>query len=308
MKQRVEQGDRPWNGAGAVGHRVESLELREGVTLVMSDIDPAEECAFHFIEPTDVFGIGFHLKGGSRFDLDGIAFETRPLEVHAGAAPRSSASSFLLPAHGFRTVSLRFTPEAAGDLFARHGLSSSGLVLMVEEAGRTVSAKRLAPLEAAGVAMVESMFAAPYSGAGRTLFLESCALALLAAQLEAVMPGNDGSAGVERGLVEARAYLDANLDDPPSIVQLARICGINDFKLKRAFKAAFGTTIFGYVRQRRMERAAGDLHAGQSVATAAAQAGYECSRCFTDAFRRHFGILPSEVLRASIRKTPAANG
>ena len=83
---------------------------------------------------------------------------------------------------------------------------------------------------------------------------------------------------------------------------------MNDFKLKRAFKNAFGTTIFGYVRQRRMERAAGDLHAGLPVAQAAAQAGYECPRCFSAAFRRHFGMLPSEVMRGAVVKTPARHG
>ncbi|OBX17867.1 hypothetical protein A9995_14495 [Erythrobacter sp. QSSC1-22B] len=97
---------------------------------------------------------------------------------------------------------------------------------------------------------------------------------------------------------DARAWLDEHLDDPPSIIELARLLGINDFKLKRSFKATFGTTIFGYVRQRRMERAADSLYDGLSVGDAAAAAGYVCPRCFADAFRRHFGKLPSEVTRA----------
>lgn len=46
----------------------------------------------------------------------------------------------------------------------------------------------------------------------------------------------------DRVLFEVRDYLDSHLDDPPGIVQLARLFGINDFKLKRAFKEAFGTT------------------------------------------------------------------
>lgn len=288
---------------------VETLSLREGVTLVLSDIGLGEQCSFHHVEAEDVFAIGFHLKGGSRFDMEGMCFDTRPLEVHAGAAPRSASSSFVLPAHGFRTVSLRFSPDAAQDLLARHGVERSALRAMIERAGEAVSATRLAALDPAGVAMIEAMFAAPYSGAGRSLFLESCALGLLAAQVEAMAPADGGTAEpLDRRLAEARSYLDAHLDSPPSILQLARICGMNDFTLKRAFKEAFGTTIFGYVRQRRMERAAGDLHAGLPVAQAAAQAGYECPRCFSTAFRRHFGMLPSEVMRASLPKTPAQYG
>lgn len=290
--------------------RVETLVLREGMTLVLSDIELSEQCTYHFVEPDDVFGIGFHLKGGSRFEMEDAGFDTKPLEVHAGATPRMSASTFTLPSQGFRTASLRFSLGAARDLIERHGLAETPLASMVEQADCRVSVRRLSSLNAAGAASVEAMFTAPYSGAGRLLYLESCALSLLAGQIDTLALAGEAKQALasDRGLTEARAYLDAHLDDPPGIVQLARICGINDFKLKRAFKEAFGTTIFGYVRQRRMERAIGDLQAGMAVAQTAAEAGYECPRCFADAFRRHFGLLPSEVSGRMRTKTPARNG
>ncbi|NLR73375.1 helix-turn-helix transcriptional regulator [Novosphingobium sp. ERN07] len=291
-------------------NRTETLELRDGLTMVLSDIAPGEECSYHFVEPEDVFGIGFHLKGGTRFDMDGTRFATQPLEVHAGAAPRSSGSVFVLPSHGFKTVSLRFSLDAAQDLIERHSLGMTPLAQMIARAGDTVSARRLSSLDPAGVAMVETMFANPYAGAGRSLYLESCAIGLLAGQIDALAGAGKPfpTPAWERGMVEVRAYLDAHLDDPPSIVELARMFGINDFKLKRAFKSSFGTTIFGYVRQRRLERAVGDLNSGLTVAAAAEQAGYECPRCFADAFRRHFGMLPSEMTRSSAVETPARHG
>lgn len=196
--------------------RTETLLLREGLTMVLSDIAPGEECAYHFVEPDDVFGIGFHLKGGSRFDMDGTQFDTRPLEVHAGAAPRSSGSTFVLPPHGFRTVSLRFSLETAQDMIVRHGLAATPMARMIELAGEAVSARRLSSLDAAGVAMVEAMFANPYAGAGRTLYLESCAIGLLAGQIELLAAAKDQSAVErDRGIVEVRDYLDSHLDDPP---------------------------------------------------------------------------------------------
>jgi AraC-like DNA-binding protein len=311
MRRQLVDVPYPWAEiAFAPVDRVEVIQLRDGVTLLLNEIAPGEECEYHCVEPEDVFGIGFHLSGGSRFDMEGNRFDTRPLEVHAGAAPRSSTSSFVLPAHGFRTVSLRFSPEAAADLLARHGLADSSLAAMVARTSVDIAAARLSPLDSAGVSLVNAMFAAPYAGAGRTLYLESCALALLAAQFNAAESRSSDNAKLpsERALAAARAYLDAHLGDPPTTMELARICGMNDFTLKRGFKAAFGITIFGYVRQRRMERAASDLHAGMSVAEASFQAGYECPRCFADAFRRHYGLLPSEVTRAALGKTPAHRG
>ena len=286
---------------------VETLTLRSGFDVVLSQIS-GSDCEFHYEEPADVFGIGFHLRGGSSFIMQGARFETMPLEVWAGAAPRGSVSTFNLPTHGFRTVSLRFSPDAIGDLLDRHEIGASGLLSgMARATTEQVAFARLGALDPDAARLVDAMFTTPFSGPARRLHLESCALGLLASQIDAddrsraTRYDNAGDRQVQR----ARQLLDENLETPPSILQLARIVGINDFKLKRDFKSAFGTTIFGYVRQRRMERAAAQLHSGASVGAAAHSAGYACPRCFSDAFRRHFGVLPSEVTRSVVANSPA---
>lgn len=305
---------RDWlSSASTTGKSVETVFLREGVTLILSRIATGDQCHFHFVEPEDVFGIGFHLKGGSRFDMDSHRFETRSLDVWAAAAPRCSASAFTLPAHGFDTVSVRFTPEAAADLLDRHGRANGPIADLIGVASQDVATARLAPLDPMAATMVETMFSTPYTGSARTLFLESCALGLLAAQIDAAArfdAGGEAAATLAHGgkMLAARRWLDAHLSDPPTIAALARIVGTNEFTLKRAFKETFGTTVFGYVRQRRMERAAANLHAGRSVSETAGDVGYECPRCFADAFRRHFGILPSEVTRRALAYIPAYHG
>lgn len=300
------------------GESVETMTLRTGITLVLSRIAGGDACHFHHVEPEDVFGIGFHLKGGSRFDMESHRFETFPLDVWAGAAPRSSASSFTLAARGFVTVSVRFTPEAASDLLHRHlhhrqGQAAGPIADMIALADRRVATARLSPLDPAAARTVEAMFSTPYTGSARTLFLESCALGLLAAQIDAAARVDAGPATMSSlvhggKLMAAREWLDAHLSDPPTIAMLSRIVGTNEFTLKRAFKETFGVTIFGYVRQRRMERAAAKLHAGQSVSETAGDVGYECPRCFADAFRRHFGVLPSEITRGALAAIPAHHG
>lgn len=278
--------------------RVEALELRPGLTLVLSQLSGGESCSYHHVEADDVFGIGFHLQGGATFNLGAKGFETAPLDIWAGTGPKGSASHFSLPSTGFRTASLRFSLEAAADFVGRLGHDRHSLLPLVAKASDTAATHRLQPLRAPSIALVEAMFACPYSGAARLLHLESCALSLIAAQIAAdeqapLLVSRD----IQIKLVQGREYLDAHLDQPPTIVELARIIGLNDFTLKRSFKLHFGTTIFGYVRQRRMERALCDLDAGLSVGAAALAAGYECPRCFADAFRRHYGLLPSDARR-----------
>jgi AraC-like DNA-binding protein len=281
---------------------VETLGLRKGISLVLSQIDHGEACQFHYVEPEDMFGIGFHLKGGSRFEMDRCQLETQPLEVWASATPRSAASSFTFSQHGFRTVSLRFSLDAVHELLHQHRQETGLIADMARLAEHEVMVARLASLDPNAAQIVEAMFATPYIGAARTLFLESCALGLLAAQIDAASrvesPMTTGADQRHRErMLGAREHLDVHFADPPTIAKLARIVGTNEFALKRGFKEAFGLTIFGYVRQRRMEHAIADLHAGRSVEDAAHAAGYECPRCFADAFRRHFGVLPSAVTR-----------
>lgn len=282
----------------------ETVLLREGVSLILSDFPPGSGSSYYFNEPEDYVGIGFHLKGGSSFNIAGKRFATRPFEVIAAAAPMGSTSSFTLSPHGFRTASIRFTPAAAQAILQQQD-TNDAVGSLVAKASEEPQARRLPALDRACAAIVEGMFDSPYTGAARSLHLESCALALLAAQIGADPDRTAQKTLADRRLDEARAYLDAHLEDPPSIVELALICGLNDFKLKRDFKANYGTTIFGYVRQRRMEQAAADLHAGLSVAEAAAHVGYSCPRSFADAFRKHFGMLPSAVTRRALSDAPA---
>lgn len=74
--------------------------------------------------------------------------------------------------------------------------------------------------------------------------------------------------------------------------------GTNELKLKQGFRALFGTTVFGYLRRHRMERARQLLlHREVSVTEAAGLVGYACPSRFAAAFRRQFGTRPSALRR-----------
>lgn len=78
------------------------------------------------------------------------------------------------------------------------------------------------------------------------------------------------------------------------MLDLARRLGANVTTLQANFKAAFGTTIFGYVRNRRLEMARVLLlDHGLGVAEAGYRVGFTNASAFTAAYRRHFGHSPS---------------
>jgi AraC-like DNA-binding protein len=91
----------------------------------------------------------------------------------------------------------------------------------------------------------------------------------------------------------------ARLNDPPTLIELARLARINDCKLKLGFRQVFGTTVFGYLHDCRMEQSRQLLEAGEmSVAEVTCALGYANRSHFAIAFRKKFGMNPSTYRRS----------
>lgn len=88
-------------------------------------------------------------------------------------------------------------------------------------------------------------------------------------------------------------YLKAHPEASHSLSELSRRFHLNEFKLKRGFKALHGTTVFGYLRERRMEAAAKQLRDPQAgVLETALAVGYSNPSHFARNFKARFGLLP----------------
>jgi AraC-like DNA-binding protein len=94
----------------------------------------------------------------------------------------------------------------------------------------------------------------------------------------------------------ARQLVIENLENPLSIKELAHRVGTNEYSLKKQFKAAFRTTIFGYLHDFRMEQAREQLCLNEAtIAEIAQRAGYQHATHFTAAFKKYYGYLPTKL-------------
>lgn len=101
----------------------------------------------------------------------------------------------------------------------------------------------------------------------------------------------------EEALKAAATYLVQNLDADHSLAEISKKVHLNEFKLKKGFKEYFNTTVFGYLRQKRMEQARDLLTQNQATVLETAQAvGYSNPSHFTRAFRNAFGINPKQLV------------
>lgn len=94
---------------------------------------------------------------------------------------------------------------------------------------------------------------------------------------------------------KARQYLLEHLCQPPSIEELARYCSTNSCKLKKDFKRAYHATIYGYIKEQRLEKSKILLKNTElSIANIANQIGYANPSKYANAFKMYTGMTPSE--------------
>ncbi|MBE9079849.1 helix-turn-helix transcriptional regulator [Romeria aff. gracilis LEGE 07310] len=157
---------------------------------------------------------------------------------------------------------------------------------------------QVCPITAAMQSAIYQILNCPYRGLTQWLFWESKVLELIALRLEQVSQINQAaSSGLRPDEIDrihqASEILQQRLAEPPSLLELARLAGINDHKLKVGFRQVFGTTVFGYLRRHRLEQAHQLLQERQiSVSAAAAAVGYSSQGHFAAAFRKQFGFNP----------------
>ena len=92
---------------------------------------------------------------------------------------------------------------------------------------------------------------------------------------------------------KAKHILREQMQNPPSLEELARTVSCSPFYLSRQFAQEGGLTMQQYLRQVRMERAAELLRTGKcNVTEAALEVGYNSLSHFSSAFHETFGCCP----------------
>jgi AraC-like DNA-binding protein len=152
--------------------------------------------------------------------------------------------------------------------------------------------------------VVKQMINCPYQGITKQMYLQGKVIELMALQLAPIIneqseltPSPRLKSTTVTRIHHAREILHFRLENPPSLVELAQIVGVSDRTLRYGFKTLFGTTVFNYLTEKRLERAEQLLRNGGGTVTEVANLlGYSHLGHFAAAFKRQFGITPSECL------------
>jgi AraC-like DNA-binding protein len=146
----------------------------------------------------------------------------------------------------------------------------------------------------------------PFHGKLRTIYLQAKAMELLVLQCAQIEEKKNSTSGKLRlsgsdlsKLHAARDIITENIQHPPSLMELARMVGINDYKLKAGFKIEFSNTVFGYLTDLRLDMAKQDLmQNNKSLTEIAYETGYSSLSHFSNAFKKRYGTSPMAVRRS----------
>lgn len=136
-----------------------------------------------------------------------------------------------------------------------------------------------------------------------SLFLKSKILELLAREVELLTQKKCKETLLQPDdivkLEKAKSIMAEQMTTPPSIAELSRNVGLNEKKIKQGFKELFGTTVYGFLRDYRIEQAKVMFDSAHtSVSDVACAVGYSNIGYFSKLFKHYHGIRPGEYLRS----------
>ncbi|MEM9675607.1 MAG: AraC family transcriptional regulator [Bacteroidota bacterium] len=144
------------------------------------------------------------------------------------------------------------------------------------------------------------------TGLLKKMLIEARVIELLLLQVEQIIADHNTplktssnrlkKADIDR-MYAVRDIIEANLNNPYSLGALAKQVGTNEFTLKKGFKTLFGTTVFGYLHEKQMLQARSMLldEKDKTITEVSEQCGYQYASHFTAAFKRRFGVVPSQL-------------
>ncbi len=278
-----------------------SIDLREGVELRIEDYRLHDDLVVQSPERSHPIEYSFYLtdKGMQSASLSRSQYfvfgsGTAPLETYStpGNEQILEVNVHLEPA---------ILQSFLGESF---DLTSAGLAHLIrpeeqlyyQRAGTSTVAMQTA---------LHQIIHCPFAGITKKIYLESKVWELVALLIEQELELTSGKYrrpslrgdDIER-IHQAKDILLGNIEQPPSLLNLARQVGLNDCTLKRGFREVFGTTAFGYLHEYRLEQARQLLQERHlNISEIARSVGFSSCSCLSRAFRKKYGVSPKQYVR-----------
>lgn len=197
---------------------------------------------------------------------------------------------------------LAISLEALHKLFVHDALP----FLKPENVNRTFYDERDIPAHL--YVVLNQLFTIQISDTSKQLYYHAKALELLSLYFSTKKPNTESCPFLNdqetvRKIKHAKEHLLKNLESPPSLKELARFAGLNEYQLKVGFKEIYGNTVYGYLLDHKLDHSRALLDKGRyQVNEVAYQIGYTNPSHYIAAFRKKYGVTPKKYLMNHVGK------
>lgn len=101
-----------------------------------------------------------------------------------------------------------------------------------------------------------------------------------------------------RRVLSGKEFIDSNFTQALSIEQIARAAGMSEYHFFRLFKQTIGVSPYQYILAKRLKTASQLLKSDYSVSDVAITMGFSDIYSFSKAFKKHFGVSPTNHIIA----------
>lgn len=277
-------------------------KLRPGIELVVAECHLNSPRSLQFQSDIPMVELSFWFRGISEINLSGNPIHIRNNHSQLAFSQNLYAEMSYTGEENILACEIRIAEAQFNELIELCGT------------GRQMDLKRITgndpvrvfqqTIEPAEQLRAQQLLSCPYVPALRRMYWEGKAMELLVTYMQRHLFDNPEMTG-RNGKWLSRTDLDHirtaaqilvnRIDDPPTVPELSRLAGVSEFKLKAGFRELYDTTVFGYLREKRMERALILLEMGKvNVYEAAIATGYSNPSHFAFVFRKKFGFNPSD--------------
>ncbi|OPA75246.1 AraC family transcriptional regulator [Paenibacillus selenitireducens] len=274
---------------------------RKDMEIVISEYTFHQDRTFHMQSDVPMVELSFCIQGTREVSVSGLHFELvpgscilqflDPTEVHFSFERNKSLT---LLGIGIPVSTFHHFMEGAGE-----GRTIDFHQLLGKRSFRMFQGM----IEPTSTVILNRILQAAQSGSTRNIEMECHVLDLLSTAFRSFLSETQEETttltkqDMEK-IRQARDIMMEHMADPPKLTELSRMIGMNDYKLKVGFKELYENTVFGYLREQRLEKSLLLLQEGRfNVNEVSCAVGYSNPSYFAEAFRNKFGVNPGEFTR-----------
>jgi AraC-like DNA-binding protein len=303
------------NGSGGNGDITaawQQVDLHDGLWLSRLELAPQSASTLCYHKQPAMIDFGFIIGGqlNHKLKTDVMGGQVAAMAGTAGIGYFPGHDGIMEVRNGrpLKVLHVHVTPERLNRMLgADIGAIPPSFRLIVEgTVNRDFMSKRA--MDPLMQVTALDVFNGRYHGRPQYLYLEGKALELISLQLGRLMSQEANqkkrallTRNEKKRIHAARDFLVRDLAAPPTLTTLANAFCLSQNKLQIGFRELHGSSVFGYLREYKMQKARQLFDQTEmNVSQVAWEVGYTNVSQFTKAYKKRFGVLPKHYRKSAL--------